>query len=123
MARDARLHTLSPRLLRVDTSIARPQPKTADPFYLSSAWRELVAGLIRTRGRRCEECGKTLEADGTSARLIGDHVVERRDGGADLDPGNVRLLCSRAGGNGRGQGNCHAAKTAQARRQRWSRPT
>ena len=123
MAKDARLRTLSPRLARIDTSIARPQPKAADPFYLSPAWRSLVADLIRSRGRRCEECGKTTEADGTPVRLIGDHNVERRDGGVDLDPDNVRLLCSRAGGNGRGQGNCHAAKTAQARRQRWARPT
>jgi 5-methylcytosine-specific restriction protein A len=92
--------------------------KVADRFYLSPEWKALVAREIGRRGRRCEECGKTSEDDGSPVRLVGDHVVERLDGGADLDPGNVRLLCCRAGGNGAMRGNCHAAKTAHARRAR-----
>ncbi|WP_188260713.1 HNH endonuclease signature motif containing protein [Azospirillum tabaci] len=118
-----RLSCLPPRVAKLDVSVAALPPKEADRFYLSIEWRKLVASLIRTRGRRCERCGKTHEDDGGSVKLIGDHKVERKDGGAELDPANIELLCARAGGNGRpradgGRGGCHAAKTAQARAQR-----
>jgi 5-methylcytosine-specific restriction enzyme A len=101
---------LKARPLRVrtaDTRAVRPPAKTADPFYLSSEWRALVAQLIRERGRRCETrgCHRSHDADGKPIRIFGDHIVERRDGGAPLDPRNIRLLC----------GSCHTAKTAQAR--------
>ncbi|OQC19047.1 MAG: HNH endonuclease [Planctomycetes bacterium ADurb.Bin069] len=79
-------------------------PKVADPFYLSAEWRRLVARLKRERGAACERCG-------SGHRLIGDHVVERRDGGAELDPANVELLCQA----------CHNAKTAKARAARAGR--
>ncbi len=45
---------------------------------------------------------------GNRRGLIGDHIVERKDGGADFDPLNVRLLCAA----------CHNRKTAAARRTR-----
>ncbi|QCG93950.1 HNH endonuclease [Azospirillum sp. TSA2s] len=123
---DKRLTSLRPTLATLDTRAAKPMPKTADPFYLSPEWKTLVARLIQQRGRRCEMCGKTHEDDGTPTRLIGDHVVERRDGGADLDPANIQLLCSREGGNGRAHedgkvGGCHARKTARARNERMAR--
>jgi 5-methylcytosine-specific restriction endonuclease McrA len=95
----------------IDTRIARPAPKTADPFYLSPEWRKLVSGLIAKRGRRCEACGKTSGDDGQPVRLIGDHVHELRDGGAPLDEGNVRLVCQ----------PCHNVKTAKARAERMAR--
>lgn len=76
----------------------------ADPFYLSRDWRELVGRLKRDRGAFCERCG-------SGYRLIGDHVVELRDGGAPLDPRNVELLCQA----------CHNRKTAQARAARAAR--
>ncbi|WP_376959669.1 HNH endonuclease [Azospirillum sp. A26] len=101
-------------------------PKVADPVLQSSDWRKLVASLITKRGRRCERCGKTHESDGSPVRLIGDHDIERRDGGADLDPSNVKLLCNRKGGNGRPHpdgeiGGCHNRKTAEARTDRLGR--
>ncbi len=100
--------------------------KLPDQFYLSKDWRALVARLIKQRGRCCQQCGKTHEDDGSPVRLIGDHIVERRDGGADLDPSNVQLLCSASGGDGLARsdgkrGNCHAHKTGEARRNRASR--
>jgi 5-methylcytosine-specific restriction endonuclease McrA len=107
-----RLKTLAPRLKALDTRRLTPPPKRAEPFYLSPAWRWLVARLIRERGRRCERCGRTGNADGSWLRLFGDHVVELKDGGAELDPGNVRLLC----------GSCHSTKTAKARADRMARP-
>lgn len=68
------------------------------------------------RGQRCEACGKTRDDDGRSVRLIADHIVERRDGGADFDPANIQLLCIRL--NADGQGGCHNRKTTVARHRR-----
>lgn len=88
------LSSVAPRL--------RPPPKTVDQFYTSPEWRALLAEIIRERGRRCEDCGKT------NTRIYGDHIHEIKDGGAPLDKRNVRLRC----------GLCHGTKTAQARARR-----
>lgn len=121
-----KLACLGTRLATVTHERAKQAPKTADRFYLSPEWRQLVQRLIALRGRRCQHCGKTREDDGSPVRLIGDHIVERKDGGADLDPANVELLCSRSGGNGEAHadgeaGGCHARKTARARAERMAR--
>lgn len=76
-------------------------PKLADRFYQSPEWRDLVRSIKQMRGAFCERCGSTN-------RIIADHIVERKDGGADLDPSNIELLCS----------PCHNRKTAQARARR-----
>jgi 5-methylcytosine-specific restriction endonuclease McrA len=94
----------------MDMRSARPAPKVAEEFYLSSAWLGLRATLIKQRGRRCETCGKTHDG-GQPVRLIGDHIIERKDGGADLDPRNVRLVCI----------PCHNVKTARERAARLKR--
>jgi hypothetical protein len=81
-----RLKALPPRLSRPAPRLTAPA-KTADPFYLSSEWRAL-------KERR------KLDADYYAARrrakpgerLILDHIVERRDGGAELDPANTEWL-------------------------------
>lgn len=73
-------------------------PKKAESFYLSAEWRALVKAIKAQRGAWCERCG-------SGHRVIGDHKVERRDGGAELDPANVELLCQ----------PCHNRKTAEAR--------
>lgn len=93
--------------------------KKAEPFYLSPEWRKLRDTLIAERGRRCEVCGKTHEGDGSPVRLVADHSHERRDGGSSLDKRNIKLLCTRAGGNGTaGLGGCNNRKTARAKRER-----
>lgn len=116
------LRQLGPTVSPMDMRTARPGPKVTDPFYLSSDWRTLLAKLIRERGRKCQKCGKTHEDDGSPVRLIGDHIMERRDGGADLDPANIELLCSRSGGNGAGKlGGCHSRKTAESAKARFRR--
>jgi 5-methylcytosine-specific restriction endonuclease McrA len=107
-----RLRTLPPRLQALDTRRVKPPPKQTAPFYLSPEWRQLMARLIAERGRCCERCGRTGNTDGSWLRLFGDHVVELKDGGAELDPGNIRLLC----------GSCHSTKTAKARADRMARP-
>ena len=77
-----------PRAVTVDTSIARPPPKTALPFYSSPDWialrnAERVAAKSICRRPGCGKRG-----------FIVDHIVEIRDGGAPLDARNVELLCS-----------------------------
>lgn len=104
-----KLRSLPPLVGAIDMRTARPAPKTADPFYLSPEWRKLVARLIAKRGRRCEVRGPKCSDDGRgTVRLIGDHIHERKDGGAELDPSNIRLTCTA----------CHNAKTAQERARR-----
>lgn len=98
------LRQLGPTVRPMDMRTALPGKKVADPFYTSSPWRSLVSRLIQIRGRRCEKCGK--EHDGI--RLIGDHIVERKDGGAELDPTNVQIICI----------GCHNTKTALAAKAR-----
>lgn len=80
--------------------------KTTDPFYLSVAWRELVSIVRRQRGYVCEACGQDMSLNRRA--LIADHIHERKDGGPDLDPANVRLLCL----------PCHNRKTAEASKAR-----
>ena len=102
-----RLKALPPRIASVSARVSAPA-KVADPFYESPAWRGFVREIKRQRGYRCEavECGRDCSAKPRG--LIGDHVVERRDGGADFDPLNVMLLCIA----------CHNSKTARERRRR-----
>lgn len=95
-----RLSAMPPRLDRLGPRV-RALPKVAEQFYQSREWRSLVARIKRVRGAWCVQCG-------SNHRLIGDHIVERKDGGADLDDGNVELLCAA----------CHNRKTAAARAKR-----
>jgi len=75
-----------------------PMRKRADPFYESPEWK----AAVRTwRARWCKVCGSTK-------RLVLDHIVERKDGGSDLDPANLQTLCHA----------CHQRKTADARARR-----
>jgi 5-methylcytosine-specific restriction enzyme A len=78
--------------------------KRADALYLSREWRALVKRIKQVRGCYCCKCG----AGGKGVRIIGDHIVEVKDGGAELDEANVQLLCMA----------CHNSKTAAARRAR-----
>jgi 5-methylcytosine-specific restriction protein A len=98
----APLANVKGRLSVLDLRSAKPAPKTADSFYLSAAWRGLLAHLIKVRGRRCEDCGRE------GVRIFGDHIKELKDGGAPLDENNVRLRC----------GSCHGKKTVAERAQR-----
>lgn len=107
-----RLSTLPTRLPPATTSRVRPPPKQAAPFYVSPAWRRLIAEIIRHRGRSCEDQGHDPAQPHTGIRIYGDHVIELRDGGAALDPRNIVLRC----------GQCHNRKTAAERVKRARSP-
>lgn len=107
----SRLGRLTPKLKAAEYRTVIPKPPTyasriaRDPllaFYNSAPWRNLRAAILRERGPTCQKCG--AHAD----RPYCDHVREIRDGGAELDPGNVQVLCA----------SCHAIKTGQARARR-----
>ena len=64
--------------------------KVADPFYSSTAYRAWRKLVIERAGGACQSpgCGKR------EGRMFADHIVERRDGGSDLDPANGQALCA-----------------------------
>ncbi|WP_112515153.1 HNH endonuclease signature motif containing protein [Agrobacterium tumefaciens] len=92
-----KLSSFPSRLGRLPDRLGTP-PKKAESFYQSSEWRSLMSLLKRTRGNKCQRCGAT-------GIILGDHIHERKDGGAELDPANVELLCL----------PCHNTKTAKAK--------
>ena len=78
-------------------------PKRVEPFYRSKAW------LALRRARMLDAdyfAAKARAKDGE--RLILDHVVERKDGGAPLDPANTQWLTFSE----------HQAKTEREKRRR-----
>lgn len=95
----ARLKALRPRLSTVKPRIAAA-PKTADPFYLSSEWRALKA-----RRRLDPDYYAALRRAKPGEWVILDHIVERRDGGAELDARNTQWLTTSE----------HQAKTAKVK--------
>lgn len=100
-----RLTMLKPRLRAMDQATAKIPPKVAEPFYKSRAWKGLAADVMADEGKRCRSCGQKR------GRMIVDHIVERRDGGAELDRANCQVICI----------GCHNAKTAKARAERANR--
>ena len=101
----SRIKLAPPRVVARDNRKVKPLPKTGDPFYSSAPWLALMKTIIAERGRRCEDCGDRAGEGGIGLKIYGDHVQELRDGGAPLDPRNIRLRCAR----------CHGRKSAQAR--------
>lgn len=95
-----KLTSVRPMLKAPPPRLTTP-PKIVENFYASREWRDLIASIKWERGNRCARCG-------AGGRIIGDHIVERRDGGAELDRNNIELLCMPH----------HSAKTAAARKAR-----
>jgi 5-methylcytosine-specific restriction endonuclease McrA len=58
-----------------------------DPYYLSREWRALRAAALRRDGGRC-----IVPGCGRPATRV-DHIVARKDGGADA-MSNLRSLCA-----------------------------
>lgn len=103
----ARLKALPARVSSLPPRISVPA-KVPDPFYESVAWREFIRAIKVQRGFVCEVPSCRKDCSDNHRGLIGDHVVERRDGGADFDPANVMLMCTA----------CHNRKTASERGRR-----
>ncbi|WP_262027135.1 HNH endonuclease [Microvirga sp. Mcv34] len=95
-----KLTNIKPRLSSTPPRLKSP-PKIVEEFYSSPEWRALVKRIKAKRGNFCQRCG-------SSDRVIADHIIERKDGGADLDENNIELLCH----------THHQKKTAQARARR-----
>jgi 5-methylcytosine-specific restriction protein A len=104
-----KLRTLGEKLRPSRAIKLRPAPKQVDSFYLSPEWRALMAAIKAVRGNRCEDPEHRPEHPRSGVRIYGDHVIERKDGGAPLDARNVLLRCP----------PCHQRKTAVARAQRY----
>lgn len=94
-----RLRTLPPRLKALDTRTVRPPPKVVESFYSSAEWKICAAAIRRRDGYQCVKCGSR------EGRLYVDHIVERKDGGADYDPANLECLCA----------PCHGKKSTAER--------
>jgi 5-methylcytosine-specific restriction protein A len=82
------------------------RPEAHDPYYGTQGWRRTRAKVLERDGYRCtaSDCG--TPGRGVGGRLVVDHVVERRNGGAD-HVSNLRTLCPtcdnrRHGRRGRG---------------------
>lgn len=71
--------------------------------YRSAEWVSL-----RDARRKDPDFKAGCKCCGAKGRLTLDHVVEIRDGGAQLDPANTQWLCS----------PCHGRKTEEAKRRR-----
>lgn len=77
-----------------------PMPKVAEGFYRSPEWRALVA-----QRKRDPDYIVAKRRAKPGERLILDHKIERKDGGADLEPSNTEWLTFSE----------HQVKTAKAR--------
>jgi 5-methylcytosine-specific restriction protein A len=89
----------------LDLRSVRAPKKTVDPYYNSPphrAWRDEV---IRRAGGRCQDPDHDPSRPRSGIRLEADHIIERKDGGSDLDPDNGLARCRR----------CHARKTERSR--------
>lgn len=95
MRRAERVAPRPPRIAR--------RAKKAAPFYQSPEWKALVA----QRKRDPDHAAAKARAK-PGEWLVLDHIVEIRDGGARLDPGNTQWLTHSE----------HQAKTALVKRRR-----
>ena len=106
------LNTLGARVTTLDTRTVKPQPKQADPHYLSPehrAWRQTVCDRAGWRCEWIDESGQRCAKAAPQHRMFADHKKERQDApDAELDPTNGWCLC----------GAHHSLKTAQEREKR-----
>jgi len=92
-----RIRTPSPLVPRGDGRTVAVPPKRADPFYQSDEHLQFRQAVLTRAGHRCEwiENGQRCSKAAPQHRLFANHIVERRDGGAELDPANGNCLCGR----------------------------
>jgi 5-methylcytosine-specific restriction endonuclease McrA len=93
-------------MVRTVSSRIRPPIKEANLFYKTPEWRALTERVKREAHYCCEACG--ADYSHRKRKLIGDHIIEIKDGGAKLDRTNIQCLCI----------DCHNKKTAKVRAER-----
>lgn len=101
----AKLTMLGSRVATLDTSIAKPPPKVALPFYSTPEWIALRDRVRREARGMCQVAGCDRRGH------IVDHIVEIRDGGAKLDRANLMYACA----------PCHSKKTSVERAKRMAK--
>ncbi|MER8762879.1 HNH endonuclease signature motif containing protein [Mesorhizobium sp. M0968] len=106
---------IGPQLRQVDLRTAMPAPKKADPELLTPEHRAWRTQVLQRAAFRCEwvENGRRCIKAAPHDRLIADHIVERKDGGAALDVANGQCLCVQH----------NTLKGIRARAARMARPT
>jgi 5-methylcytosine-specific restriction protein A len=109
MTNTGKLRTLGQKLRPSRAMKLRLAPKRVEGFYVSPEWRALMGSIKAERGNRCEDPLHQPEHPRSGVRIYGDHIVERKDGGAPLDSRNVLLRCP----------PCHQRKTTVARTERY----
>jgi 5-methylcytosine-specific restriction protein A len=101
-----RLRQLPARVAALPARVAA-LPKMAERFYQSAEWLAYRRAHRRWTAER--QGGVWCAVCGAGGRLILDHKVERKDGGADFPAfDGAEWLCT----------SCHNAKTAKARGRR-----
>lgn len=88
---------LQPTIRSIDLRLARPNEKRVDAELSTAEYRVWREEVKRRAGYRCEwvENGRRCERSRARGdRMIADHIVERKDGGALLDPANGQCLCT-----------------------------
>jgi 5-methylcytosine-specific restriction enzyme A len=84
-----------PRVGMIDTRCARPMDKVVDAELLSPEHRAWRAEVMRRAGGRCERIENGRRCNRADTRMFANHKIERKDGGAKLDPANGECLCGR----------------------------
>lgn len=82
-----RLSALPSPLTPLRGKVAR-MPKQAEPFYASAEWKAARAAMLAKGPAVCAHVDERC-----SGRMMLDHKVERKDGGADFSPSNLQWLC------------------------------
>ena len=103
-----KLRTIGHKLKPSERVKIRQPEKRVDSFYHSQEWRALIDGIIRQRGRQCQDAQHDSSKPRTGRRIFGDHIIELKDGGKPFDPANILLRC----------GSCHTKKTLIQRAER-----
>lgn len=77
-------------------------------LYRSSVWRRIRLVILKRDGYRCQVRGRRCTGVATEV----DHIVRLIDGGAPLDPDNLRAACRRCN-RGRRPGASQAPPRAE----------
>jgi 5-methylcytosine-specific restriction protein A len=91
------MRTLAPLISRQwDSRAIKPEPKAAEPFYLTKDYRRWRAAVVARAGRQCQwlDGGRRCRRAEPEHRMFADHIVEIRDGGEPYSLANAQCLCS-----------------------------